>query len=937
MNYLNPTPSWDDVAQVETTTPLLGGPGGPLNVPAQALLNRTELLKARHVADYASLRATVADVKAIYVTGYLASTTPSGIAGMFVRDDSDTTTADNGGTVIVASNGKRWKRMGDGRINFAWFGADPALADNRAAIQSALDAGGIGSVVYGPAGAFKVSGTLTRYPGQVIEGSGWATVVGSYAIAGGTQLVQTSTADVALIQIIGASDSDQRERGGLRNIALKHTNTNSTVGTGYKAINSRQNVLDNVYVSGFNIGIEQGDNCWQWSMRAVRVMDAAKCLFSHDEGEDSTYTSCTFRPYRAGGIAVHMKNMGQSNLFNGCDMSNGATGLLLEQGDNAGNGTGMPYPMHATVINGQFEEMATAVKIVSSNQNAANKFHPQLIAIGCRAYNVTSPNTGQIFIDAQAASLVRVDGLQSQGYSTGINIGAKVGIVHWYPGPAGQFTTIATGNLSRMAVAIDARTFGAVGDGVTDDTAAIQAAINAAAGGGGRVELPPTDSFYKVTASLDMRTAGSIQFIGRGLPTIQMATANTPIILMGGERQELRNMKLQFAALPLATDTNAVAIRCYNLYESIIDRIYFYQVYGAMDQYQGSVNGGQNAFYSNTVSNIRCVYFKGWAINMQPYLGGNSGNFWNNIYINNRNASGAASSNYSCLGGIYLKTAQNDVFNLLNLEWMAYTGCAMVLNQCGNAVFNGLHIEGNYCTNPYQPMIDVSGSDGSTHVINGLTLVGNDFSGANPQALFRMNSTAPARVQVNGLLALNNTGNGNVVLLTYGGSSAYGCFLEVSGASVLDTSIASDPDTPKVQMGAVISGKEYPLQRWNQWRAHHSAAVTDDVGGTQSTNATMPGLLGNPVFDTMGMWTSASNRFYAKVQDNYLCSVNIPTGSSPAVQVKKNGTTVALLTLTAQNTSASALVQMNVGDYIEFYLASGSYTRTGVVFGVSRF
>lgn len=45
MTNLTPTPGWDDVIQIETTTPLLGGPFGDLNKPAQALLNRTELLK----------------------------------------------------------------------------------------------------------------------------------------------------------------------------------------------------------------------------------------------------------------------------------------------------------------------------------------------------------------------------------------------------------------------------------------------------------------------------------------------------------------------------------------------------------------------------------------------------------------------------------------------------------------------------------------------------------------------------------------------------------------------------------------------------------------------------------------------------------------------------------------------------------------------------
>lgn len=44
MTNLTAAPGWDDVPQIEVTTPLKGGPAGPLNAPAQALLNRTEYL-----------------------------------------------------------------------------------------------------------------------------------------------------------------------------------------------------------------------------------------------------------------------------------------------------------------------------------------------------------------------------------------------------------------------------------------------------------------------------------------------------------------------------------------------------------------------------------------------------------------------------------------------------------------------------------------------------------------------------------------------------------------------------------------------------------------------------------------------------------------------------------------------------------------------------
>lgn len=69
-----------------------------------------ESLDALQLPDYAALRAYKGPRKSVYVTGVLGTAAPSGIAGMFVRDDGDTTTADNGDKVIVAG-AVRWKRV----------------------------------------------------------------------------------------------------------------------------------------------------------------------------------------------------------------------------------------------------------------------------------------------------------------------------------------------------------------------------------------------------------------------------------------------------------------------------------------------------------------------------------------------------------------------------------------------------------------------------------------------------------------------------------------------------------------------------------------------------------------------------------------------------------------------------------------------------------
>ena len=105
----------------------------------------TQALDALQLPDYAALRAYKGPRKSVYVTGVLGTAAPSGIAGMFVLDAADATTADNGGKVIVTADGKRFKRAGNGAIDVQWFGAKgdwngTTGADDTAAIQAAIDA-----------------------------------------------------------------------------------------------------------------------------------------------------------------------------------------------------------------------------------------------------------------------------------------------------------------------------------------------------------------------------------------------------------------------------------------------------------------------------------------------------------------------------------------------------------------------------------------------------------------------------------------------------------------------------------------------------------------------------------------------------------------------------------------------------------------------------
>lgn len=138
----------------------------------QAAIEAASTISPVSVADYAGLRAFAGAAAMVAVTGYLVVAAPAGVAGTFVRDDSDTTTPDNNGTVIVDNLGRCWKRQYSGGFDVRWFGAKGGPVDDTAAWNAAgvaAAAAGVGVVNVQP-GDHTLAGTVVLKPGVKFVG-----------------------------------------------------------------------------------------------------------------------------------------------------------------------------------------------------------------------------------------------------------------------------------------------------------------------------------------------------------------------------------------------------------------------------------------------------------------------------------------------------------------------------------------------------------------------------------------------------------------------------------------------------------------------------------------------------------------------------------------------------------------------------------------------
>lgn len=140
------------------------------------------------VNSIASLRTVLkTQTPYVYVTGYYSS--GDGGGGQYFLATGDTTSADNGGTIIVASDGGRWKIAQSSPVTVRQFGAvGNGSTDDYTAITNALNASAApvftGGIVVLPLGNFRVSQGITVPSGVEFRGLGGSSsvIVGDLSI-----------------------------------------------------------------------------------------------------------------------------------------------------------------------------------------------------------------------------------------------------------------------------------------------------------------------------------------------------------------------------------------------------------------------------------------------------------------------------------------------------------------------------------------------------------------------------------------------------------------------------------------------------------------------------------------------------------------------------------------------------------------------------------
>jgi len=161
---------------------------------------------------------------------------------------------------------------------------------------------------------------------------------------------------------------------------------------------------------------------------------------------------------------------------------------------------------------------------------------------------------------------------------------ADSGNINYNQGGTGAQTRTVESKLQEF---VSVKDFGAVGDGVTDDTAAIQAAIDAV-GSGGTLYFPAAT--YVVSSALTRNTNG-MHIVGYGAVLKRTSPANEGMLIFTGDTVSSPLEGLTIRGLTLkdnTTGSNGLGIRFNKVKDVITEDIYIYNCWNGMSSLDSS-------------------------------------------------------------------------------------------------------------------------------------------------------------------------------------------------------------------------------------------------------------------------------------------------------------------------------------------------------------
>lgn len=315
------------------------------------------------------------------------------------------------------------------------------------------------------------------------------------------------------------------------------------------------------------------------------------------------------------------------------------------------------------------------------------------------------------------------------------------------PGPWGDDRGLSE-RIDRMeSRLVDGRSFGVVGDGVSDDTRAIVEAAEFAYSNKATLYISGSPSIY---GPIDLTHLYGVKIIGSGhnaspsygnvATRIVQHADNEPIFKLWGPC-DIRDLYLAYGDQQTTAHTDSIALELNKISGGYFRNLKIYRANTAVGIKQAGFSGSDNWVFDSVFDNLKLYGASECFLDMRTFSGGSTNVAFHNLYINGLGAANFSNLGQECNHAIRGSAWKGFFFDTMSIDAVTFNDTPIDIE--GNCIWNAGSIRFEACqvTQDDANWIEDAGSHSSFH-LGSLEMKNSRWDADTPGSMYLFRAAA---------------------------------------------------------------------------------------------------------------------------------------------------------------------------------------------------